>query len=522
MKNFALALCLLAALACARPTVPQPVQTQTPILPQFQPLAALYDELQGFRDDRLYLRHGFTANFPHADWLERVQRLESDPQLAESADLLANLAIAYRIHGAKSRVTADFETRFDRSMRPAAPPAPATPLLATQPEPGPAMGMEPMTVMETQLPDESDTPLQPQPAGLPAALSTTQVQVQPEAQTPPPAMTRNPEQTVPVSRGQSEVQPVTQDGAEIPPLPGPPVQPKPETQAPQRAEAHDPQTQPAPPGQAQALSPATTPAAGTVALIFSGDTQGVLYPQPGISGPVGGIARRAPVIDHVRAEEQGAILVDAGDAFASGFARADKINKILVRAMNRMGYEAMGLGRHDMAMGEVALRELVSIASFPMICTNLEFRQGVTPWIRDHVLLERAGVRVGVISLLAMDTGARFTGAAVIPPDQALRVMLPKLRAKTDCVVLLTQIDSAEISALLQANPGVTAVIGDCRATSMDSPLYVPAVPKGLGVGLLRLTRSDNGYIHPVQTLPLLTGEKEAPALARMLDDLKE
>lgn len=522
MKNFALALCLLAALACARPTVPHPVQAQAPILPQFQQLAALYDELQGFRDDRLYLRHGFTANFPHADWLERVQRLESDPQLAESADLLANLAIAYRIHGAKSRVTADFETRFDRSMRPAAPPAPATPLLAAQSEAGPAIGTGPGPVIETQLPDEPETPLQLQPGGLPEALPPAQVPVQSEAQTPPPATTQNPEQTEPASREQFKTQPVTQKDAAISPVPGPQVKPEPATQAPKQPKAHDPQIPPALPGQVQALSPVTPPAADTVALIFSGDTQGVLYPQPGISGPVGGIARRAPVIEHVRGEEQRAFLVDAGDAFTSGFPRADKINKILVRAMNRMGYEAMGLGRHDLAMGEVALRELVSIASFPMICTNLEFRQGVTPWIRDHVLLERAGVRVGVISLLAMDTGARFTGAAVIPPDQALRVMLPKLRAKTDCVVLLTQIDSAEISALLQANPGVTAVIGDCRATSMDSPLYVPAVPKGLGVGLLRLTRSDNGYIHPVQTLPLLTGEKEAPALARMLEDLKE
>ena len=522
MKNFALALCLLTALACAKPTVPQPVQTQPPILPQFRQLAALYDEFQGFRDDRLYLRHGFTANFPHADWLERVQRLERDPKLAVNADLLANLAIAYRIHGAKSRVTADFEARFARSMRPAALPAPVASPPAAQTEPGPAVDTGPMPVIETNLPDEPETPLQPQPGDLPGALPTTQVQVEHEAQTPPPATTKNPEQTESASREQSEMQPLTQNGTAISLVPGPQVQPEPATQAPKRPKAHDPQTPPTLPGQVQALSPATASAADTVTLIFSGDTQGVLYPQPGISGPVGGIARRAPVIDHVRTEEQRTILVDAGDAFTSGFPRAGKINKILVRAMNRMGYEAMGLGRHDLAMGEVALRELVSIASFPMVCTNLEFRQGVTPWIRDHVLLERAGVRVGVISLLAMDTGARFTRATVIPPDQALRAMLPKLKTKTDCVVLLTQMDSTEISALLQANPGVTAVIGDCRATSLDSPLYVPAVPKGLGVGLLRLTRSDNGYIHPAQTLPLLTGEKEAPALATMLEELKD
>jgi hypothetical protein len=259
----------------------------------------------------------------------------------------------------------------------------------------------------------------------------------------------------------------------------------------------------------------------SVTLLFSGDTQGVVYSQPGLSGAVGGIDRRGPVIDHMRTQTPDALLLDAGDAFTSGFPKATRINKTLVRAMNRMGYDVMGLGRHDLAMGEVSLRELVSIAAFPFVCSNLRFHEGLQPWIRDHVILTRNGVRVAVISLLPPDADFRVTGASLLPSAQALNLVLPKLAGRADCVVLLTQMDNAEVAALPGITQSVDAVIGDFRGKSGDNPTYLPPLPKGLGIGMLRLERGERGAFRTADTLPLLTGNDADPDLIRLLEELK-
>lgn len=439
MKLFVLAFCLLVSFSCVKPPGPQPASSPAPVLPQYRPLAELFSQFQGFRDDPLYQRHGFTANFPQSDWLPRVQALAEAPDLAEPARLLAGLAIAYRIHGAQAMVTRDFETRFSASIR----------------------GHDPQEQQgDVQAPvgaGRLDEDTAPNPGDVQLA------EVQPPAPTAAPA-------TLP-------------------------------RQSPDGMTDNTPDT---------------------LTLLFSGDTQGVIYPQPGISAPVGGIARRGPVIEKIRTENPGVILVDAGDSFTSGFAKAEKINMTLVQAMNRMGYDAMGLGHHDLAMGEIALRGLVSAASFPVVCTNLSFDTGTTPWISDHAVIHRGGMRVAIVSLLSEDMPVRVTGARLMPPDQALANILPRLRVKADCVILLTQIDGRHINTLPGVLTDITAVFGDCRASPMESPLYLPTVPKGLGIGLLRLQRSDKAGFQPVQSFPLLTGEKQDPELARMLEELKD
>lgn len=272
---------------------------------------------------------------------------------------------------------------------------------------------------------------------------------------------------------------------------------------------------------APAILPNPQTIANGITLLFSGDTQGVVYSQPGGFGPVGGLARRPPTIEHFRAEDPGTLVLDAGDAFVSGFVKAEAINKVLVRAMNHMRYDAMGLGPYDLAMGEVLLRELVSIASFPMICSNLQFQKGVEPWIKPYVLINRNQARIALLSLLPPVPGVKITGAEFVPPRQALQAVLPELRAKADCIVLLTQFGSEEISALLGAEDAVDVILGDGKGKSRENPVYLPAVPKGLGFGLVRLEKSDADAFRPVESLPVLLGEASDDHVLEIMEELK-
>lgn len=577
-KILVLALCLLSILACNKRPAPAPVTTVPAVLPQFAQLNDLYGQFQGFRNDRLYLRHGFTANFPQSDWLQQVRELGQDPDLAERARLLSSLAIASRIHGDSSQITRSFEKRFTASLHTPGPPLPeeegasdaiAEAVMSAPPPRIPAEQVENATAEAWAEASQAaniaapGSPDQPQdaasafsPSDQVAAASPPASQAAPSARTGAGPTAEIPSSSVPAQTQTIPAEPAQTPAtgepvpsalvAEPATLPAPPSSPQPaEDLASEPSPAAEAQTvptrpetvaptgdtpvqTPVPPDGTPALLPGQRPqpaanqpeTAEKIAVLFTGDTQGVVYPQPGITGTVGGIARRLPAIERMRAEAPAAVLLDAGDAFVSGSPRAERINKTLVRAMNRMRYDAMGLGPYDLEMGEMALRELASVASFPFVCSNLEFRKDAQPWIRQYVLIERGRRTIAVVSLLEPGPAVKITGARLIAPELAMNELLPHLAAKADAVVLLTQAGRERILPLLGAATEVDVVLGDARSVFQDTPRYVPAIAKGMGLVLVELEQSD-GVFRPGRSIPLFTSGETDSNLLRMLDEIR-
>lgn len=366
MKRIIPVLCLLILFACVKSPEPAPEPAQSQFLPQYEELVVLYREFEEFRADELFLRHGFTANSPYADWLQRVRRLEEKPDLAKRARLLAGLAVAWRQQGEDSEVTKRFVNRFEAGLK-------------------------------------------YQPAELaPDGNATSQL------------------------------------GGK-----------------------------------------------GFVGIVFTGDTQGVLAPQKiKKKEEVGGIARRTTLINAIRKGYPSALVLDAGDTLASGFAGADRNNRTLVMSMNSMQYDAMGLGALDLRVGEGQLKELASLATFPLVCSNLEFLGPAWPWVKPYVLLERDGLHVAVLCLAAEAGQSVGSGARIAPAREALAKILPEVRAVSDCVVLLTQIGRAELATILAQDGGVDVVLGDAKETVDARGWYLPTEAKGMGVGVVRLQRS--------------------------------
>lgn len=579
-KTLALALCLLSILACAKRPASEQVAAVPPVLPQFEVLNELYGQFQGFRTDQLFLRHGFTANFPQSDWLQQVQAQGQDQELAERARLLASLAVASRIHGDASRVTRGFEERFIASLRS---PGPALP---EEEAPRPADG--PLTV-ETA---GQQSPAQPDSQPTPLALTASEPATSPSAQTPKEGTAATPDDAMQLAMQQAmpaEPNPAASaavvdarpalgqdalpsplpetevgqaeglaaeaddDAAAVagsPPLPAAefrtdadvaaealPPSPAPPVPSTETATGTSPSVVPGPTKVTEspvtpearadgnavrgATAPATLPPAPArqgqtvqsgradrITILFTGDTKGLVSPQPGIAGTLGGVARRLPAAERVRADNPSLVFLDAGDAFASGFPQAQSINKALVRAMNRMRYDALGLGLHDLAMGEVALRELVSISSFPFVCSNLEFQAGAIPWIKPFALLQRGGRKIAVLSLLSPDPTVKITGARLVSPRQALTRLMAQLAKHSDAVVLLTQAGREEIASMIGAPQGVAVILGDAGSGFQNDPRYIPAVPRGMGLTLVELDPTDGTYL-PGRSMPLLTSGQQ-------------
>ena len=162
----------------------------------------------------------------------------------------------------------------------------------------------------------------------------------------------------------------------------------------------------------------------------------------------GGLARVATAVARIRQEGRPTLLLDSGDSIqgdpgqALAFAgRAGDGTDPIVRAMNRVGYDAMAVGNHEFDFGVARLERSRKEARFPWLSANT-LRADGTPAFEPYVVREVAGVRVGILGLITprvaswespgMLSGLRFSDSV----DAASRYV-PILREKERCDVVI-------------------------------------------------------------------------------------
>lgn len=101
----------------------------------------------------------------------------------------------------------------------------------------------------------------------------------------------------------------------------------------------------------------------------------------------------------LEAEGYEVILVDAGDAIQGGTLGSLTKGEMIVRIMNRAGYDAATLGNHEFDYGMERLFELASMADYPYICCNfIDLRTGSSAF-DPYVIIERAGRKVAFVGV---------------------------------------------------------------------------------------------------------------------------
>ena len=207
------------------------------------------------------------------------------------------------------------------------------------------------------------------------------------------------------------------------------------------------------PAHAQAQS------AVTISIIGLNDLHGRLRALPIYAGYVKNLRR-------VRAEDGGAVLVvDAGDMF-QGTLESNIVEGLAeIEAYNALQVDAVALGNHEFDFGpggvelaqgtasaartdpQGAIKARISSARFQMLSANLlnakTGRPVTWPRLAPSALLEKAGIRLGLIGVLTSDTPRIvmprfFEGLAVGPLDLAIEREARALRERgADAIVVL-------------------------------------------------------------------------------------
>ncbi len=223
-------------------------------------------------------------------------------------------------------------------------------------------------------------------------------------------------------------------------------------------------------------------------VLHTNDQHGGLLPRPagmaGIDaeGDVGGFAALTSFVtrERARARRDGAfsLLLDAGDVWR-GTPEGDLTKgDLVVEAFDRLGYDAVAFGNHELDLGVENAKRLAKSARFPWLSANVvEAATGRCPeWLRPWVVLDVGPLKVGVIGLSPRDSldmvmGGTGTGLVFLSDVEGARFAAAALAGRVDLLLLLTHLGPERDRAVLEAVPVAPLAIGGHTHQRIAKPI---------------------------------------------------
>lgn len=183
-----------------------------------------------------------------------------------------------------------------------------------------------------------------------------------------------------------------------------------------------------------------------VTLLFTNDVESAYDPIPAFwlndVDMIGGIAELTTLIESIRKTEPNVFLFDSGDIFTGALAKLTE-GELAFELMITMGYDAMAIGNHEFEYGHEIFEWQKNRAPFPVLGANFFYRDTDHPYAQAHTIIERDGVRIGVIGIMGQDAATAIIPSFIAPldvhdPAAAVQKSIEELRDQVDLIVLLT------------------------------------------------------------------------------------
>ena len=200
---------------------------------------------------------------------------------------------------------------------------------------------------------------------------------------------------------------------------------------------------------------------------------------------MGGLARKASIIDKERLKESPVIVVDSGDLFFSkSILSFDKDNleesiirsKIIVDCNNQMGYSAFTPGTRDFALGLSYLKKIENQSNFSFVSCNLYESTSKERIFESYVIEDYNGFKIGYIGAAS---SFQKDSILVREPVTEVKEVYNQISKKTDYVIVLFNGTKSDLDRLNKSDIGFDLILrsgGSSRASenggSGKSPIY--------------------------------------------------
>jgi len=203
---------------------------------------------------------------------------------------------------------------------------------------------------------------------------------------------------------------------------------------------------------------------------------------------MGGVARRANLIESIRKENQNVLLLDAGDIFQGTPYFNYYGGELEFKLMSMLNYDLATMGNHDFDNGLEGFVTQLPHAKFDFVSANYDFKNTMLDGIvKPYKTFKKAGIKIGVfglgIELEGLVDKKNYKETVYKNPVETAQEMtrILKTQEKCDLIICLSHIgysygkDSDKICdlKLAEQTKDIDLIIGGHTHTFLDKPTIV-------------------------------------------------
>jgi 5'-nucleotidase len=250
-----------------------------------------------------------------------------------------------------------------------------------------------------------------------------------------------------------------------------------------------------------------------ITILHTNDTHSRLEPFPDNHPKypsMGGMAKRATLVNKIRSEQKNVLLLDAGDIFQGTPYFNFYGGELNFKLMSMLKYDAATMGNHDLDNGVDGFLKHFDKAKFPFIVSNYDFSDSkIGDKVKKYSILDRDGIKIGIIGagieLEGLVDPKNFAGIKYNDPVESCNVLAAELKEekKCDLVIVLSHLgykyksDKVSDVSFAANSKNIDIILGGHTHTFMDKPDVVKnivgedVIVSQAGFGGIRLGRLD-------------------------------
>ncbi|MCL6265662.1 metallophosphatase [Flagellimonas myxillae] len=145
-----------------------------------------------------------------------------------------------------------------------------------------------------------------------------------------------------------------------------------------------------------------------ITILHTNDVHSHIDPFPSshsLYANLGGVARRASLVEQIRNENPNTLLFDAGDIFQGTPYFNFYGGELEFKLMSKLKYDAATIGNHDFDNGVDGLLAQVPNGTFDLLSANYDFSNTVLDgFVKPYKIYQLDGIKIGVYGLgIALD-----------------------------------------------------------------------------------------------------------------------
>lgn len=203
---------------------------------------------------------------------------------------------------------------------------------------------------------------------------------------------------------------------------------------------------------------------------------------------MGGVSRRASIIENIRKENPNVLLLDAGDIFQGTPYFNYYGGELEFKLMSMMQYDATTIGNHDFDNGLEGIVSQMPHATFDFISSNYDFKNTIMDgYVKPYKIFNKNGIKVGVfglgIELSGLVDKKNYNETVYNNPVETAQEMVRILKHEKKCDLIIclshlgykynTEPDRICDLKLAELTKDIDLIIGGHTHTFLDKPTIV-------------------------------------------------